>query len=724
MAAEADPSVTRGDSDPAAIPDRRGGPTLAIRDLTVAYRSAAAELVALREVELAIRPGEVYGLVGESGSGKSTLALAAMRYLARQAVIRSGSIQLAGQELVGMPRSVLRKVWRQRLALVPQNPAAALNPSMRIERQLREVQSAEHIPLSELLGTVGIADPARVLSSYPHQLSGGMQQRALIAMALSKQPDLLVLDEPTTGLDSTTEAVVLDLIRELMAERETATLYVSHSLGVMAQFADRIAVLYASELVEDAPKQELFARPLHPYTRGLLDSVPRLGESRRRIRLRSIPGVLPGPGELPAACVFAPRCPVAVDRCWDERPALEIAGDGRRVRCHRWPEIRSGELDPRQPATADGAAARPPSSFSTVPTSAISGTDAIRRKQQPARPVLQVSDLQVRYQQRRSPVERLSGAPARSVRAVDGVSLDLDSGETLGLVGESGSGKSSLARAIVGLVEPQGGSIELLGRLLPSGIARRPLEVLRSLQMVSQQPEQSLNPYLTVGQSLERPLVRLRGGLKAGQVAELLAAVRLAPEFAARYPSQLSGGEKQRVAIARAFAALPELVLADEPVSALDVSVQATVLNLLNALQREHDNSMLFISHDLAVVGYLSDRVGVLYLGQLMELSPGEQLFDPPYHPYTEALLAAIPLLDPQAKQQHIRLPGEPPSAAETPTGCPFHTRCPRFLGDQCVDQRPPWREDQSGKRVFCHIPLEVLRQQQQRAFEMQARES
>lgn len=675
-------------------------PTLQVENLTVAYRNGGEPVIALREVDLNLQPGQVYGLVGESGSGKSTLALAIMQYLARQAEIRSGRIRLSGRELVGLPRSALREIWRGQLALVPQDPAGALNPSLRIGRQLQEALPVARADLPELLRMVRIADPQRVLNSYPHELSGGMQQRALIAMALGKEPELLVLDEPTTGLDSTTEAAILDLTRELMSQRRTATLYVSHSLGVIAQFADRVAVLYAGELVEDAPKTALFDQPLHPYTQGLLDSVPRLGESKRRIRLRAIGGAIPSLRELPQACLFAPRCPLAIDVCWEERPALEPAGDGRHVRCHRWREIRAGEVDPRQPL--------PQAPLATP---------------QPDQPVLRVQDLQVSYGRRRSVGELLTGRAPTPLRAVDGVSLKLKAGETVGLVGESGSGKTSLARAIIGLVEPRAGSIELMGELLPATVAQRRRETLRTLQMVFQNPNEALNPYLTVRQSLERPLVRLRSDAQERRVQQLLEAVRLPAETADRYPGQLSGGEKQRVAIARAFAAHPEVVLADEPISSLDVSVQASILNLLNELQAERGSSMLFISHDIAVVGYLSDRVGVLYAGQLMELAQAEALFDPPYHPYTEALLAAIPLLDPSATQQKIRLEGEPEGALRAATGCPFHTRCPRFLGDICVEQLPPWREQAQGKRIYCHISVDELRQLQRRAFAMWRRE-
>jgi peptide/nickel transport system ATP-binding protein len=677
-------------------------PALSVENLTVTYRIG---VTAVRELSLEIQPGEVHGLVGESGSGKTTLVLAAMQHLPEQASITSGSIRVDGQELIGLDSDQLRAVWGNQVALVPQDPLSALNPSLRIGAQLAELRDdlsrdgawQKSIGLLEM---VQIADPARVVNSYPHQISGGMQQRVMIAMALCMGPKLLILDEPTTGLDSTTEAVVLDLIRDLMHESQTATLYVSHSLGVIAQFADRLTVLYASELIEQGSKMDLFEQPLHPYTFGLMDSVPRLGENKSEIQLRAIAGRIPSLVELPPACVFAPRCPVAIDVCHETRPVLEDSGTARQVRCYRWEEIREGSVDPRQlPAAAQLAQSRS------------------------ADTVLKVEDLEVSYDQTRSVAEWVRRSNAQSVRAVDQVGLAISKGETLGLVGESGSGKTSLAKAVVGLVDSEG-LIELLGAKLPSQISDRDRKTLKQLQMVLQNPDEALNPYQTVGQSLSRPLALLKGSESAAEVHRLLEAVRLPMEYADRYPSQLSGGEKQRVAIARAFAANPELVLLDEPVSSLDVSVQASILNLLHGLQIEHGTSLLFISHDIAVVGYLSDYVGVLYLGQLMEVAPSEALFDAPYHPYTEALLSALPLLDPKASQERVRLKGEIPSPLEPPSGCPFHTRCPRYLGQVCVEQTPPWQEDETGTRIFCHIPLSDLRKEQGQVFAMRKREN
>jgi peptide/nickel transport system ATP-binding protein len=541
----------------------------------------------------------------------------------------------------------------------------------------------------ELLEQVRLPDPARVARAYPHQISGGQQQRVMIAMALGRQPSLLVLDEPTTALDVTTEAVVLDLLRDLVRDMDTAALYVSHNLGVVAGLTDRVAVLYASELVEDAPTKELYRQPLHPYTRGLLDSVPRLGQRKDVKPLQGIEGQIPSLNDLPAGCLFAPRCPLAIDQCWEERPPLDSPTPDRRVRCHRWPEILAGEVDAGR-----------------------GDVTPIKVEDHQPETILAVDQLDVHYPLPRSIGDVLRSRPARHVKAVDDFNLRIQSRETLGVVGESGSGKTSLARALIGLVAAEDGSMELLGVQLPARLDARNTGTLAHLQMVFQNPEEALNPYLSIAESLRRPLRNLRGMSYAeaqAMVPQLLASVRLPAEYARRLPGQLSGGEKQRVAIARAFATRPDLLLADEPVSALDVSVQANILNLLAELQIENDSAMLFIAHDIAVVGYLADRIAVMYLGQLMQRGPAETIFDPPYHPYTEALLSAVPPPDPFVKQERIRLSGEVPSAADPPSGCPFHTRCPRFLGDICVDETPPWRETSDGKAIYCHIPIEEL---------------
>ncbi|MBI3159041.1 MAG: ABC transporter ATP-binding protein [Chloroflexi bacterium] len=676
-------------------------PILELRDLTVSYRTGGRGSDALRGVSLAVERGQTYGLVGESGSGKSTLALAVMRYLGGEGAVARGEIRFDGRDLLALSPADLRRIWGREMALVPQDPFTALNPAMRIGEQLAEglrlrfgLNPAEaRAAALDALRSVRLPDAERAADSYPHQLSGGQQQRVLIALALSGRPKLLVLDEPTTALDVTTEAAVLDLVRDLTRAAGASALYVTHNLGVVAGRTERVAVLYASELVEDAPTADLFRQPLHPYTRGLLDSVPRLGQRKDERRLTGIDGSIPPPGDLPPGCVFEPRCPLAVDRCRAERPALDEPLPGRRVRCHRWPEILSGEVSARREL--------PPA----LPSATESGE-----------PLLRLEDVTVRYPLRRTAAETLRREPKKAVRAVSGVSLSLKQGRTLGIVGESGSGKTSLARAIVGLVQRSDGDIHLMEVELPPRLSQRGRALLAQLQMVFQNPEEALNPYLTVGESLSRPLVNLLGVSRAEarqRAGDLLEAVRLPRTYAARLPAQLSGGEKQRVAIARAFAANPALLLADEPVSSLDVSVQANILNLLTDLQREHAAATLFISHDIAVVAYLADEVAVMYLGQLMETGPAAALFEPPYHPYTEALLSAIPAPDPTVRQAAIRLAGELPSAVDVPSGCPFHTRCPRALGAVCETQTPPWQTAPGGKRIFCHIPVEELAAQQ-----------
>lgn len=688
-------------------PEVRQEPLLSIENLTISYKAGNTWLNAVRNFSLALHAGETYGLVGESGSGKTTIVLAVMRYLGRNGRVDRGRILMKGRDLLDLSQHEMRSVWGRDIMLVPQDPLSALNPSLRVGDQMAE-PLRRHVGLShsaaqqravELLEMVHIADPQRVVQSYPHQISGGMQQRVMIAMALSTEPALLVLDEPTTSLDVTTQAVVLDLVRELIRGRQTTALYVSHNLGVVAQLCDRVAVLYAGELVEEASTVELFRGPLHPYSQGLLDSVPRLGVNKTRVRLRAIQGQIPALGERPPGCIFIERCPLAVEIC-EQRPPLYKVDGGRVTRCHRWEEILTEAADPRQPLP-DAPQAQ-----------AVTGQ----------KPVLEVHDFRVHFPLRRSLMAALRREERKRVRAVDGVSLAVPRQHTLGLVGESGSGKTTLARAIVGLVPKSAGELALLEIPLPAELSQRDLDTLRHVQMVFQNPEEALNPYLTVGETLRRPLITLLNLTPADariQAEALLEAVRLPASYARRRPAQLSGGEKQRVAIARAFASNPDLLICDEPVSSLDVSVQATILNLINELQSENGSSVLFISHDLAVVGFLADEIAVIYLGQLMEIAPTEDLFKPPYHPYTEALLSAIPLADPEASQEQIRLSGDLPKPSEIISGCPFHSRCPRFLGSVCVEQTPTWQVDETGKRIFCHIPLAQLRERQAQAFRL-----
>ena len=682
-------------------------PALAFRGVSIAYPARDGWLDAVRDVDLVVPRGVTYGLVGESGSGKSTLALAALGALGGGGRMRAGRIELAGSDLSGMRPAELRAARRSLVRLVPQDPGASLNPSLTVGRQLEEGLAARGERrrgpaarrVHEALASVGLPDPERVAASYPHQLSGGMQQRVVIAMALAGEPELLVMDEPTTNLDVTTEATILDLVRELVRERGTSVLYVSHSLAVVAQLCRRVAVLYAGELVEDADVADLYGGAVHPYTHGLLASLPRLGQDRRERPLRPIDGRIPAPGERPEGCVFAPRCPVVEDACRAERPALTaraalVVGAGEhRARCLRAEAIAAGTLDPLPPALAPSAA-----------------RDAL---DDDSETVLDVTDLAKRFPVRRGLLEVLRRAPQQQVRAVSSATLRVRRGRTLGLVGESGSGKSTIARCVIGLIEPSEGSVQLLGAALAPGVDARERAVLRRLQLVFQHSGEALNPYLSVGDNLRRPLRRLaglRGEELERRVLTLLESVTLPPEYARRSPAELSGGEQQRVAIARAFASAPDLLVFDESVSGLDVSVQAAILALLTRLQDERDSAYVFISHDLAVVSYLADEVAVAYLGHLVETGPTRAVLEPPYHPYTEALLSAVPVPDPGDPGARVRLAGDVPSPVDVPSGCPFHTRCPRVLGEVCATQVPPLQEDERGARIACHIPLDELR--------------
>ncbi|MCY4019051.1 MAG: ABC transporter ATP-binding protein [Chloroflexi bacterium] len=692
-------------------------PLLDVENLTISYRIGKRWIPAVRDFHLQLAPGHVVGLVGESGSGKSTVALALMRYLSSNGRVESGGrLAFAGEDLLSKSAAEMRSIWARRVKLVPQNAGAALNPSLKIGAQVIEVlyaamgiggAEAEQAVLG-MFHDVNLVDPEKVADRYPHELSGGMQQRVVIAMALITNPELLILDEPTTGLDVTTEAVILDLVRGLMAERDTGVIYITHNLGVVAQLCERVLVLYAGEIMEEAPVDQLYAQPRHPYSLGLLNSVPRLGQSKADSRLHSISGNPPALAQLSSGCVFADRCEFVIDKCRVDKPPLEQLGDGRAVRCFRWEEVDASFLDP---------------SVETSYQSSFHGDG----EEQPGRQIdnevgdklMRVTDLKKHFPVAKSLGDWLRGKTPAPIRAVDGVNLTLGAGQTLGLVGESGSGKTTLSRLIIGLQERSGGQLELLGMDIRNSVRERSPDVLSKLQMVFQNPQNSLNPYLSVRQALRRPLVKLRDMTPAqaeAEVSELLRRVNLREDYADRFPDELSGGEKQRVVIARAFASDPDLIICDEPVSALDVSVQSAVLNLLARLQEEHGTAYLFISHDLAVVGYLSDVIAVMYLGQLFEVGAASDLFQPPYHPYTEALVSAIPVADPEHKAERMLLHDVLPSAQHLPSGCRFHTRCPRKIGAVCEEEAPPWREVDAGHAIRCHIPLEEL-SAQQRSF-------
>ena len=663
---------------PAADAARAPG-ALTVSDLDLAYRVRGRDRQVLRSISFRIARGESYGLVGESGCGKSTVALAAVRYLPRNGRIRGGRILVDDRDLMALRAEELRHLRANTVAMVYQDPGRALNPSLRVGRQMSEIfelkglSRTDSLDRSEaMLRRVQIADPRPVLERYPHQLSGGMQQRVAIAMALSIDPKLLILDEPTTGLDATVEAEVLDLIANLRREISTSVLFISHNLAVIARMCDRVGVLYAGTLVEEGSTRDVFNDPRHPYTVGLLRCLPRRGRRKDHGRLDTIPGFLPAPGARISGCVFAPRCALADDHCRSVEPDL-IDLSSRRSRCHYH------ERAPALPRVT-------PSDLAVTPGGDRAST-----------PVLRVAQLAKTF-----------GSGHHAVRALTDVSIDLWPGETLGLVGESGSGKTTFARLLLGLTPPdRAGSIELDGQVLPGRIDQRSPEQVKALQIVFQNPDSALNRSRAVRDLIGRALAKLAKVPRAVRRERLLAltrAVRLADRYLPARPRQLSGGLKQRVAIARAFAGDPRIVVCDEPTSALDVSVQAAILNLLAELQVERRVSYVFISHDLGTVRYLSDRIAVLYLGRLMEIGPAERVFAGPHHPYTEALLSAVPAIDGQARGR-VRLEGEIPSAINPPPGCVFHTRCPRCLGDLCRTQEPPLIENDAGHQIRCHIP-------------------
>jgi peptide/nickel transport system ATP-binding protein len=669
-------------------------PILAFEKARISFFLRAGEANVIPGLSFAIEPREALGLVGESGCGKSTVALAVMRYLGRAGRLTAGRILFQGRDMAELDDAALRAVRGRRIAMIYQDPMSSLNPVMTIGRQLMEVPmlhegigaAAARERALAMLGEVKLPDAAALLERYPHQLSGGQQQRIVIAMALIAKPELLIMDEPTTGLDVTVEAAVLDLVRELRQRHDSAILFISHNLGTVAQICDRVGVMYAGELVEEGTVREVFSAPRHPYTRGLLDCLPTLGRDKHNATLRSIPGQVGSPLARPPGCAFALRCAFAEPvRCTTAPIAAElVAGTAdHRVQC-----VRIAELPQWQhPAAESGGEA---SADSELPALVLHGVGKI-------------------YYQ----TYGIFGGAGRAIAALRDVDMAAERGRTLAIVGESGCGKSTLARILSGLQPASSGTIELDGsEIAKLPIDRRSPALKRRLQMVFQNPDSTLNPSHSVGYAIARSLRRLKGLGAAEaqrQSLQLLDTVKLSGDFARRRPHQLSGGQKQRVAIARALAGDPDIILADEPVSALDVSVQAAIINLLTELQAARGATLVFISHDLAVVRYLADSIAVMYLGRVVEFGRASEVFAPPWHPYTEALLSAVPQPDPDAQRHRIVLEGAPPSAASLPRGCPFATRCPRKLGAICDDTPPPEQRIGGSLRIACHIPAAEL---------------
>ncbi|MFB7663796.1 dipeptide ABC transporter ATP-binding protein [Kitasatospora sp. NPDC056138] len=670
---------------------------LTVSDLSVDFDGVPA----VRGVDLRLRRGETLGIVGESGSGKSVTSLAILGLLPTTATV-GGSVRLDGRELVGLPNRELAAVRGRKVAMVFQDPLSAFTPVYRIGDQIVEAlrihqdldKPTARKRAAELLDLVGIPAPERALAGFPHEFSGGMRQRAMIAMAIANDPDILLADEPTTALDVTIQAQVLDVLRTAQRETGAALVLVSHDLGVIAGMADRVAVMYAGRVVETAGVDELFARPRHPYTLGLIGAVPRLDTGGGP--LVPIPGGPPTLATLPPGCPFAARCPLAEDRCRTGEPPLTGA-DGHLAAC-----VRAAELAERGPAPSE-----------VYPVPALPPAAAARPRDEREN-VLRVTGLAKTFPVLKGSVfKRKVG----EVYAVDGVELDIRRGETLGLVGESGSGKSTTLFELLRLAEPEAGRIELLGQDT-ARLDRSAAHRLRSdIQIVFQDPMASLDPRMPVSDIVAEPLLAQGAAreLIGRRVPELLRQVGLDAAHATRYPHQFSGGQRQRISIARALAVQPQLLVLDEPVSALDVSVQAGVLNLLQQLKAELGLAYLFVSHDLSVIRHLSDRVSVMYLGRTVESGAVDEVFERPRHPYTRALLSAVPLPDPAAERsrKRILLAGDPPSPTERPAGCPFRARCPVYttlpsdLRTRCEQEPPTLTEAALGRdhHAACHHP-------------------
>ena len=673
-------------------------PILEIENLSISFFTRLREIPAVMDFSCKVMQGEAMGLVGESGCGKSTVALAVMRDLGKNGRIVAGSIKFKGRDLTHMGDEELRQIRGSEIAMIYQEPMASLNPAMKIGAQLAEVPMI-HEGMSkddawklarQIVADVRLPDPDRIINAYPHQLSGGQQQRIVIAMALMSKPALLILDEPTTALDVTVEAGIVDLVKDLGKKYGTSMLFISHNLGLVMDVCDRLCVMYSGEAVETGNVREVFDKMRHPYTQALFRSIPLPGADKNARPLVAIPGNFPLPHERPNGCNFGPRCMYfEAGRC--DAAAVPMTsvpvGDRHGSRCVKWQEI---DWD------------KPPVAAKAVEKTPVGEV------------VLRMEDLRKYYEVSKG---AFGGGVKKVVKANETLSFEAREGETLAIVGESGCGKSTFAKVLMGLETATSGKIFLYNQdIQDTAIENRSVDTVSSVQMVFQNPFDTLNPSMSVGRQIIRALEIFGEGKsdeeRQNRMLELLDLVKLPRAFAERMPRQLSGGQKQRVGIARAFAGGAKVVVADEPVSALDVSVQAAVTDLLMDIQRKNRTTLLFISHDLSIVRYLSDRVMVMYLGHVVELGTTDQVFSPPYHPYTEALLSAVPIADTRVKKKRILLEGDIPSAMNPPPGCPFQTRCrwkSQVPDGLCDKEVPPNRMLAGGHQIKCHLSDEVL---------------
>lgn len=697
-------------------------PILEVKDLAISYQTRKREVPAVKGVNFTVHSGETIGVVGESGCGKSTIAFGILDFLGSNGKVVDGSIKFMGKEMVGASKQELRKIRGNNISMVYQDPMQALNPSLSIGSQLTEVLTAhQDMTRSQaqerciaMLERVYMPDSANVMKRYPHMISGGQQQRIIIAMALLNNPSLLIMDEPTTALDVTVEAAVLELIEDLKKDFNTGIIFITHNLGVVAKVSNRLCVMYAGEMVEEGPIEEMFKNPAHPYTRGLLCCVPRLGDDLSNNRLWSIRGRVPHPAERSStACIFAPRCDWRIEKkCLEDKDLVKNCTIAHPELVHISPDHRSrcflGKETIKVPWNEYARGQKRKLIHVPEDDEDLSSMETL----------LKVDQMKLYYKSNYFSLKGMLGMEEKKrVKAVDDISLKVVKGATVGVVGESGCGKSTFVKGLIGLEELTDGTASLMGIDIDMPVKKRELSLIRELQMVFQNPDSTLNPSYCIGKQIARPIKKFatvpRGKIKE-EVERLLRSVKLSAYYYDRYPRQLSGGEKQRVGIARALASQPSMVICDEPVSALDVSVQAAVLNLLNEIKEEVGTTMIFIAHDLSVVRFISDFIAVMYLGRVVEFGPVESIYPPPYHPYTEALLSSVPIPDPKAKRESIVLSGDVPSAMDPPSGCHFHTRCPRRnalpeKGKICEEKMPEFQKLKNGHKILCHIPADQL---------------